>query len=835
MSFFSRLITREIRSGGAQAATFIICVALSISTLSALNSFTRDVQQFLKNESRALHGGDIIVHSHYPIADAVKSEANTFRDSGIIQVLETYEFYTVIRSAENDRTVLANVKSVPFGYPLYGRVELDSPESFADTLVPGSIVVAAELLDRLGVDIGSELQVGRTTLRIAGVVKYDSTLPVEFFSFGPRVFLHYRDLDRVNLMGRGSRAAYELLIKITDPKQTQKVYKALEKITASGKERIFLAEKGRSRLKRFYDNMLFFLSFISIFTLLLSGIGMHGSLRALLRQKQQTIAAMKAVGATHSYLVKLYLSVVIGLGGCGCILGLTGGYLIKNFLPLVLADFLPGGITYSLSMVDVIEGLLFGLTVVLLFTYLPLFKLGRVKPISIFRHEITTEPYDKRIVAILYGTGLAFFSFLVILQLKDVRTGAYFIAGLLALIFIVGLVTTLILVLLKRLNLPWLTIRQSLKSLFRPGNATRSIIVTLSAALAVIMTIFLLKVNLFTSFIESYPKDAPNLFALDIQKDQTSQFESIVGRRVQFFPVIRARLNSINGEPIDHELERKRKSDNLSREFNLTYRDKLLDDEVIVQGNELYGPASMPQGVVQVSVLDTIAEIGGIKLGDRLVFNIQGVPIEAQVTSIRSRTKSKLYPFFYFVFKTEVLESAPQTLFAALNVDLGEISETISGIVKDMPQVSTINAAEVAGRMGVLMQRLSAIITFFSLFSIIAGILIMISSILSTQIERVREAVYYKILGAKHSFLLFVVSGESGIIALLSAALALCIATSGSWWICSEVFDIPFDPNWPVLAVVTTGAVVAILLVGLLSSRNVLKKKPSDYLRQEGG
>ena len=66
--------------------------------------------------------------------------------------------------------------------------------------------------------------------------------------------------------------------------------------------------------------------------------------------------------------------------------------------------------------------------------------------------------------------------------------------------------------------------RQAARSLLRPGNATRAIVVTLASALSVLLTIYLVEHNLHGTYIASYPADAPNLFCLDIQKNQKQQF-----------------------------------------------------------------------------------------------------------------------------------------------------------------------------------------------------------------------------------------------------------------------------------------------------------------------
>lgn len=834
MNVHLRFIYNEIRYSGKQSVTFILCVALSLTTLAALNSFKRNVYNSLVGEAQVLHGADIVIHSHHPISDGVTQAVREYEQQKRLSSIKTYEFYSVVRPADKQASLFSNIKIVEPGYPHYGVISLLSGRPFEEVLEPGKIIVAQDVLDRLDITVGSGLHIGNTVMEIADVVLYESARPVSFFSFGPRIFVPSDNREELGLMGMGSRAEYEILIKTGQPEDVASIFPQLEKEIQPGQERIETARTARSGVKRFFDNLLFFLSLISILTLLLSGIGMQGALSAMLRHKHKTIAVIKALGCSYRFLFLHYLVIVLILGFSGSVCGLVMAAGIKQFFPALFAGLLPENIGFALSLYDIGESLVIGLLVVGLFTFLPLYKLNEVKPSEIFR----SDRFGGRITktrAVIAGLGGLFFLLLVVRQLEDVKIGIIFFTGLVVVIALITILTTFLLRSLQRLRISHLAVRQAIKSLFRPGNATKSIIVTLTSALSVLLTIFLLKLNLFATFIESYPEDAPNLFCLDIQKDQQEQFHTLVGTSVPLFPVIRARLLSVNGKPIDQEQERKRKRDNLGREFNLTYRDHLLADEAILKGDTIFGINDMPTDVVPVSILDTIGDIGKFSIGDRLLFNIQGVPLDAQVVSIRSRTKSKLSPFFYFVFEPEVLESAPQTLFAALHVPKALIAEMITTIVVEMPHVSTVNVSEITLQFGALMTRLSAIISFFASFSIAAGCLILISAIFSTYIERVREVVFYKVLGSKSFFVWNVVIFENMLVGLISSLMALVLASFSCWLLCKYMFEITYTLYLHLTIFTVLITILTVVSLAMISSIQIIRQKPVAYLRQYNG
>jgi putative ABC transport system permease protein len=827
-----RFLIREMLHSKSQALVFVLCVALSLISIVAINSFRRDVQQSIVSDARGLHGGDVIVHSHHEFSQALQVELAALNQEKGVRALETWEFYSVARREDGRDSLFSNIKAVEDGYPLYGVLELQSGRDFSSVLQPGTAIVAPELLERLELGIGDRLLLGDASLEIVDTIKRESARPVDFFNFGPRILVSAADLEQMDLVKKGSRVHYETLLKIADPQSIDAIAARLEDRTVAGQERISTYATASSRVKRFFDNLLFFLSLISVFTLLLAGIGMQSSLAALLRRKEKSFAILRSLGATGAFLLRHYLVIVFILSGIGCMLGILSGLLLEKSFASLFAGLLPDTIVLRGSILDVLEGIGLGIVVVSFFTYLPLSRIKNVKPAAVFRKE-SDNGLLSRGSYVLIGCGIILLGGLVVRQLEDVRIGLYFIGGVLLLIALISVLIGIVLILLSRLKIGALALRQAMRSLLRLGNATRAIVVTLASALAVLLTIYLVEHNLHATYIASYPADAPNLFCLDIQKNQRQDFLQLVGPEVELFPIIRARLTSINGQKVNRKDELKRRGDSLAREFNLTYREKLLDDEILIEGESLFGKESGRTGVIPVSLLDTVADMGDMEIGDVLLFNVQGVPLKAEVSSIRGRTKSMLYPFFYFVFPEKNLQAAPQTFFGALKIDKGEIAQLENTIVNRFPNISTINVSDTAAELEKIMQKLSGIINFFASFSILAGALILISSVLATRMARIKEAVYYKVLGAKTSFVLQVFFLENLLLALLSGGCAILVGQAVSWGLCRFLLKIDYDPYWLSCLIMLVGTVCLIVSLGLLSSFSILRQKPVRFLREQ--
>ena len=822
-------IGRQISQSKKQSFVFVLCVALSIVTLVSLNGFSLSVNDSLLRDARILNAADIIVHSHYELSPPLIEAVAALQRDGLAQSAKVYEFYSVVRKVSQDGSLLASLKVVGPGYPFYGKVELASGRTFGEVLQPGAVIVEQPLLDRLGLQVGDQLHVGGTLLTIRDVVVHEPDRPMKLFALGPRVFVAVADLEALDLVKKGSRVDHNLLLRVSDENDLDRLAARLSAVADRDQERVQTFKTNESRVKRFLDNFFFFLHLIGIFTLVLAGMGIQSVLGSLLKEKEATIAVMKTVGATSRFITLQFVAVLTLLGTVGTLAGLCSAYLVQGLLPTFFRGLLPNDVGVVFSWRAVLEGLGLGVFVVALFTVLPLFRLRELKPISILRKDTGGPKRRGPFYAVLF-TILGFFVLMVLWQVQDFRVGMWLVAGILGLVLVTALLTHAVLAGLRRVRVKSLTLRQALKGLFRPNNATRLIIITLSASLAVVFSIYLIEENLDASFVASYPADMPNLFFLDIQPSQLPAFKVELSEDTTYYPVVRGRVLAVNGQSIDVEEERKKRGDNLAREFSLTYRDHLLDDEAVVVGNDLF---RKDWDGLQVSVLDTVVRMHKMNVGDRITFRLQGVPLEARISSIRTRLEESLRPFFYFVFPEGTLKDAPQTIFTAVRVGKEEIGRLQNRIVSRFPNVSVIDMTQSIASLAGVLYKLSRVTRFFSLFSLAAGLLIIISSIFAMRFARIREAVYFKILGAKSRFVLRVFTLESIILGLVSALLAAVVSQGASWFVVVRNFDLSYRPFLVSTLGMIGGAVLLVVLVGLFSSLSILKQKPAAFLREQ--
>jgi putative ABC transport system permease protein len=848
------LIRRQITASIHQSAVLVLCVALSMITLVSLGGFSRSVHVSSLRDARVLHAADIIVRSHAPFSPPLLGSVSALAAEGKIKIAHVYEFYSVVQtdrnsgrtnregvpgsratrprqrgSLEHEESLLCGIKVVDPAYPFYGTLELASGQQFRSVLTRGSIVVEQSLLDRLHLSLGDRLRVGSAALTIRDVVLQEPDRPVNFFALGPRVFVSSADLPSLDLVGKASRVDYTLLVKIGNEKELDGIADQIRAVSVKDRERVETYRTADSGVKRFFDNFLFFLNLIGIFTLLLAGIGIQSSLTAFLKEQERTIAIMKAVGSRSRFITTHYFLVVAVLGLLGTVIGISASFLLERLLPSLFRGLIPANVELSISAGAVVDGLVIGFLVVILFTALPILRLKEVRPRAIFGKE-EHHGARSRMTWIAGGASVIIFILTVLWRIREMQSGISFVLGIGILLLVSLLCTEGMLRILKTFRAKNLVLRQALRGLFRPGNATRPVIVTLTASLAVIFSLTLVEENLDATFVHSYPPDAPNLFFIDIQPVQKDAFIRELGIPATYYPIVRGTIVAVNNALIDRDAERQRRGDNLAREFNLTYREDLLEDERLAAGKSLFR-SDWPE--MQVSVLDTVLKMRPMKIGDTITFHIQGIPVEARISSVRTRTRTALQPFFYFVFPDRVLKDAPQTFFTAVRVDKTRIAPLQNRIVSRFPNVSIIDATEAVRVFSRLMERLSSIIRFFTLFSVTAGILIIISSVFATRYARIQEAVYFTILGARGRFVLSVFAVENLLIGLASGLNAFILSQAGSWIICRRALDMSYKPFPGINAAMIVTATCLVIAVALGASASIIRRRPAAFLREQ--
>jgi putative ABC transport system permease protein len=586
-------------------------------------------------------------------------------------------------------------------------------------------------------------------------------------------------------------------------------------------------QSAEARLQRFFDEMLRFLATLAVFILLLAGMSVQSTLSAFLNQRRTTLATLKALGATSSFITRHYAALVAAFGAVGLLVGIGGGLLVQFSLAAPMQRLVGPTLQVAWSPLSIGVAVACGVGVTAVFTRYPLAALQDVKPHHVFKFE-PTPAVPRRLFSAANGVALVLGLGLLLYEVRSALATAC-IALVMALLFALQGVGCWIALRHLRTprwrSLPW---RHAVAGLFRPGNQSWLVAVNLATALTVLLTIVSVEGNLRNDLLLSYPSDSPNVFFIDIQKDQTKAFQQALGVPCELYPVVQARIASVNGKPVVHEDNPEYRKGNLDREVRLTYRDHLLDSERLVGADTLFGSQT---DVAQVSLVRELADDAHLHVGDRLIFNIQGVDVPAVVSSIRELSREGIRPAFEFVVSPAALADAPATFFTA--VHLPDVPAAQNRLAAAFPNVSSIDVHDAMLTLSQRLSELDTIVRFFTWLCLATGGLMLLGALLSTEAGRLQEVVYFKLLGARRSFVVTVVTLEGWLLGALASLLAVVEAQALTWGLCRYALDIDFVPNWTAAGVALVLLPAAVALLGLWGSRPLLQQKPAAYLRQQ--
>ena len=382
-------------------------------------------------------------------------------------------------------------------------------------------------------------------------------------------------------------------------------------------------------------------------------------------------------------------------------------------------------------------------------------------------------------------------------------------------------------------------LRHAVLHLSRPGNQTRVILLAVGLGAFFIVGVRSLQASLLEEFSLEVAQDAPDMFLMDIQRDQVDAMRAFLadpanGAGVsRLIPVLRARVTGVNGRETQLEsFEDVRARGSLAREYTVTYRDRLEPNERIREGAFWRGPSPEPE----VSIEQGIRERFRIGVGDRVRFDILGRIVEARVTSVREVDwKDSRSGGFMFVFRPGVLEQAPQMYISPLK---GPNAVEARGkfqhdLVQRFPNVSVIDFHEILKTVRDTMSKVTLAITVVGALVLFSGGLILVGAVAMTKFQRVYEAAVFKTLGANTRTIARMLLLEYGVLGLLAGAVGSLGAIGLTWGVSKYALEIP----WRIFAgehlsgVGATGLLVA--SIGVLSSLDVLRNKPLSTLRAE--
>ncbi len=829
---------RDSRGSRRQLLLFLSSMVVGVAALVAINSFGVNLRQAVDEESKTLLGADYILERDGAFPEEVEALIDSI---GGVQSRRV-SFNSMAYFPSTGDTRLATVRAIEGGYPFYGEVVTAPLDAAARYLEEGAALVDATLMTQFDIAIGDTVRIGRRSYAILGQLEKTPRENELMALFSPRIYIPKKDLDE-SLLTQGSRAEYDVAFYFPDGRDVEALEEAIRPRLRQYDVGSDTVEETREDWDESLTNLYRFLSIVAFMALLLGGIGVASAIHVYVRRRMETIAVLRCVGAKAARTFAVYAVQAGAMGLLGGVAGAAVGVGLQALVPFVLSDVLPLGVPFVVSWSSVAVGIMIGFSVTLLFALLPLVSIRKISPLLTLRSSVegSSRVYRDPLwwaVLALIAAGMTAFA---VANAPEPIYGVGYSAGL-AVVFIALLGVARGIMWMTRRFFPtsWAYVwRQGLANLYRPDNQTSTLMLSLGLGTFLIATLFGIQSTLISQIEVAGGEGRPNIVFFDIQPNQVEGVAAIVEAQglpvVDRVPIVSMRLSEVNGRTIDalraDSTVRVRWAHR--REYRSSYREHVTASESII-GGEFVSRIGQETELVPISVEEEIASDLGVGLGDTLRWDVQGVQVTTTVGSIRKVDWRRFSTNFFVVFPLGVLEDAPQFFVLLSRTESKEETAALQrDVVREYPSVSAIDLSLVLDTFDAIFGRIAFIIRFMASFSILTGLIVLAGAVVVSRMQRVRESVLLKTLGASRRQVVRILMIEYLFLGFFAAATGLMLSVFGAWALSHFLFETPYQPNvWSmiVLLIVVPALTVGI---GMINSRGIYSRTPLESLRAE--
>ena len=587
LSWLFRMAWRDSRRDRGRLFLFSLAVTIGVAALVAIDGFGRVMQSQIDAQAKELLGADLKVEANRSFSDS----ALVWMDSlGGTQV-EERTFSSMVLFPANDESRAVQVHALQPGYPMYGSLDTDPLEAGTTFFDKKEALVDRVVMQQLGLKPGDSVKVGMQTFAIAGALNKVPGRNAVFSNVYAPVYIPFSELDKTALIKKGSRVECIRYIQFDKPTDTDALVETYKTSFRNWRIRTDTIKEQQEQLGNAFSDLTRFLQLVAFVSLLLGGLGVGSAVYVYVQAKIKSVAVLRCLGASGPQAFTIYLLQITISGMIGALLGSIAGTALQVAIPKILAGFLPVEVTFQLSWPSIAIGMVVGTTLALLFALPPLLRIRNISPLVAIQAAAGTEKTGPdwlgraTYLLILLGIwGMALW------RVGEIVPASIFTAGLVVAVLLLAGVAQGVIWLVKKAfpqNASYLW-RQSLANLFRPQNQTLILVLSIGLGTWGIALMFQVQSMLLREVEFTGDADRPNVVAFDIQQEQVPAIDSIAKANAidvqQIVPVVTMRLEGLRGQSREEYLADTASNisgGSLNREYRVTYRDSLIESEVI--------------------------------------------------------------------------------------------------------------------------------------------------------------------------------------------------------------------------------------------------------------
>lgn len=825
-----RMTRRDWRAG--ELRFLLLALAIAVAALSAVGFFVDRMNRALERDAAQLLGADLVVRSDYPVSEDWRRDAGK---RGLL-LADTVVFPTmaVSGSGEQEDTRLVALKAVSASYPLRGSLTLERhgrTESARGAPASGTAWVDPAFLSSRQLSVGDRIKLGDASFRIAAAIALEQDRGAGFMNFAPRVMIALDDLPSTGLLQPGSRITYRMQVA-GQPGKLRAYRGWLENEIKTSESRgiqLESLEAGRPEMRATLDRARQFLALVGLLTAMLAALAIALAARRFMQRHLDGVAMLRCLGLTQRELTQIYLLEFLLIGFAGGLLGALAGFgahflLLQWLGPLMQVELPAPGV------LPLIQGVATGLLLLLGFALPPVLQLRNVPHNRVLRRE---QPAPRPFTLAGYLFALVCFVLLLVWQTGEVRLGLLTAGGFIAALTGFSVLGWLVLRALRLMRAPlhWPAWRFAQDSLRRRPAASVLQIVSLALGLMALLLLTIVRQDLLAAWQQSTPSDAPNHFMINIQPEQREPIAQALQaeglREARLYPMIRGRLVQVNGRNIGPESYAEERAQRLvEREFNLSAMPDLPAHNSVTAGR-WFGSSTGHEASVEQGLAKTLK----LSLGDRLRFDVAGMPVESTVTSIRKLDWGSMRVNFFVILDPASAHDLPATSITAFYLPPSK-QALVNRLVREYPNLTIVDVGSMVAQVQQVVGQVVSAVEFLFLFTLAAGVMVLASALLVSQQERAHEAGLLRALGATRTQLSRAQWVECVLVGGSAGLLAASGASAVGWVLAAQVFDFDWVFRSSVWLAGLALGIACALAGGWFGLNRVLSRPPILTLRE---
>lgn len=834
-----RMARRDTRRERKRLAVFAGSIVIGVGALVTIHALRASLENGVALQARELLGSDLQMSAREPMDR--EALASVFGNDVVEAVYET-SFSSMLRFSGADSARLVQVRASKGRYPFYGQVEAAPAGAWAAMEGEAPVILLeSALLEQYGVEVGDPVQLGQAAVLITGRVTKPAPRIGRFAGFAPGAYINEATLEASELLARTSLTRHYAHLRLADGVAADAVSERLREAFPEGGFRFETPETRQAQLGEVLDRFEQFLSLIALFSLILGAIGVASAMQAQVRRRQESIAILRCLGTPPQAAFAVYLVQASVLGLLGSLLGALLAVGMHAGIVILFREALPVALAVLPEWSVVLRTTLVGSAACIAFALLPLQQIRDIAPLAVLRGVTTggRKKPDLRRAAPVMGFLLGLLTLLAVLSSASLGRGILLALGFVVVFLLLallgrGLITLARLV--ARGPVSYL-VRQGISNLFRPNNQTLLFTVSLGLGIFLLSLTLLLRALLLEQVAVAEAGEGPNSFLVDVQPDQVAGVAALLEAEslpvLERAPMVPMRITGIN-ELGTRELKEGGTVPGwvLRRQFRSSYRNELNATEEGLAGSwppeEWAGEEPVP-----LSLELGMAEDLDVGLGDRIRIDVQGLPLETEVVHLREVDWSRFNLNFFMLFPNGILEDAPGFHVLTTRIPEGQTSGPLQSVVAASYQnVSVIDLTSILKTVQTLLGRVAQAVQVLSLFTVAAGVCILLGIFLNGREQRRYEAVLLRTLGASARQLRTIFSIEFGVLGLLAALAGGALAVLSYYPLARFAFSL--EPVFPWLSLFGLLAAACLLsvMMGAWMSRGITRASPLAILPQ---